>query len=147
MTTFFKSGYFFTSFSKSSSYPLERIWVVCSLFILYSFMNLSCFLSGISGRLFCICFIFSFVIFTGFTSVSGYILAAPGIGRIYSVVSSGSALLTSCSTPSKEIFALLLTASSALSTVFSFPIAITKASSFFVSKIFSNSFTCKSVRP
>ena len=53
---------------------------------------------------------YSFVNTMGLTSVSGYIRAAPGLGRIYRVVPSGFAARVSSGTPSKASLALPTTA-------------------------------------
>ena len=72
--------------------------------------------------------ILSSVIGVGGTSVSGYILAAPGRGLEYFVVPSGSGSLVSSGTPTRASLALTTAASRASVAFFSLAAQITKAS-------------------
>ena len=69
--------------------------------------------SIVSGMFFLIVFKRDSVILTGLTSVSGYILEDPGLGRAYFDVPSGSGVLVSAGTPFTASIARWITASNA----------------------------------
>ena len=100
--------------SKVSPSNLLTIWLAKSSLSLYSFLILSFFSSGSSGRLFLIGSTISLVIWNNGMSVSRYILFAVGSGLMYSVFPSSNAFLVSSTTPSNAMFALLMTSFNAL---------------------------------
>ena len=112
----------------TSSRERATIWWACWGLIPYVWHSLFSVTSGSSGRFSEILFSLSGVMVVGGTSVSGYILAAPGRGRLYLVVPSGRGSLVSSGTPIIPWLALPTASSSALAALFSGAAQMTNAS-------------------